>query len=251
MMKSIFFSALTLSTPFAGAAPSATELIAAAEEHTQGKTFQGEMEMVVQHGDQERKMKMRVWLDRAGDRALVRILEPAKDRGTGNLRLKMDLWQYLPNVNRIIRVPSSMMLQSWMGSDFTNDDLVRASSLKKDYTHKILSKEKLGSFKSIKLELLPKPDAPVVWGKVHMWVRDPDAVPLRQEFYNEQMELVKVMNGEKVVSFGSHTIPTVVTMINEKKRGNKTVMIYNPKSIIYDKSLSNEIFTQLNLQRPL
>ena len=117
------------------ATDNATELVKKSEEHTQGKSFQGKMTMLVGHSGSKREMKMRVW-QFGHEKALVKILEPQKDRGTGNLRLNFELWQYLPNVNRVIRIPSSMMLQSWMGSDFTNDDLVKASSLSKDYTHK-------------------------------------------------------------------------------------------------------------------
>ena len=175
-----FLTLLLFCLPTWAAAPDATDLIRKAENHMQGKSFNGKMTMKVEHDGQVREMKMRVWL--AGrDKALIKILEPQKDRGTGNLRLKLELWQFLPNVNRVIRIPPSMMLQSWMGSDFTNDDLVKASSLVNDYTHKILGKEEDHGIKAIKVELMPKKDAPVVWGKILMWVRDPDAVPLKQE----------------------------------------------------------------------
>lgn len=228
----------------------ATELVKRAETHLEGKSFQGRLSMVVDRDGSQRTLGMQVWM-RGREAALIKISKPPKDRGTGNLRLKMDLWQYLPNVNRVIRVPSSMMLQSWMGSDFTNDDLVRASSLLNDYTHKILTKEESPEGRAVKIELTPKKDAAVVWGKVLLWVREKDAAPIKQEFYNEKSELVKVMQGESLHQFGSHVIPLKMKMTNVKKNGQFTAIEYDEKSIRFDEVIADEVFTQMNLQRPV
>jgi len=245
-----FLLILFFCLPVVAAPSNATELVRKAENHMQGKSFRGTMSMKVEHEGQTRDMRMRFWLS-GHDKALIKILEPQKDRGTGNLRLNLELWQYLPNVNRTIRIPPSMMLQSWMGSDFTNDDLVKASSLVSDYTHKILSQENLDGVKSIKILLEPKKDAPVVWGKIHMWVRDPDGVPLKQEFYNEKGQIVKVMNGSQIKSFGAHSIPTIVKMTNVKKNGQSTTLTYEPSTLVFDQALSEDLFTQLNLKKPV
>lgn len=228
----------------------ATDFVKRAETHLEGKSFQGRLSMVVDRDGNQRTLGMQVWM-RGREAALIKISHPPKDRGTGNLRLKMDLWQYLPNVNRVIRVPSSMMLQSWMGSDFTNDDLVRASSLLNDYTHKILSKEDSAEGKLVKIELTPKKDAAVVWGKVLLWVREKDAAPVKQEFYNEKNELVKLMQGENLHQFGAHVIPLKMKMTNVKKNGQFTAITYDEKSIRFDEAIGDEIFTQLNLQKPV
>ncbi len=148
-------------------------------------------EMTVQRPSWTRTIKMRVWDDRTKRRVFVRILEPAKDRGTSFLRLGYNLWSYLPSVEKVVKIPPSMMLQPWMGSDFTNDDLVKESSYIDDYDHHIQSKKRRDGLMTVQIELAPHPNAPVVWGKVIFWVREKDHLPVEQQFLNERGELVK------------------------------------------------------------
>jgi hypothetical protein len=179
----------------------------------------------------------------------VKVTKPPKDRNTGNLRLGLKLWQFLPNVDRLITIPPSMMLQSWMGSDFTNDDLVKSSSLSKDYTHKLLGGESFNGENAYKILCTPKPTAPVVWGKIIEWLRYPDAVPLKREFYSERGDLLKTMTGTDVKTFGKHTVPTTLTMVNHKKNGAKTVLHYD--KITYDEPVDAAIFRQEFLRKPV
>lgn len=225
----------------------ASERIDAVEKHTEGKSFIATAKMTVSRGQDERVLKMNFWW-KDKTKALIRVLEPKKDKGTGNLRIGFDLWQYLPKVNRVIRIPSSMMLQSWMGSDFSNDDLVRGGSLFRDYTHKELGEEDFGGTLAVKIECLPTKDAVVVWGKVIVWVRKKDNVPLKQEFYSEAGKLLKVMLGENIQSFGTHTIPTKLTMNKIGKADSKTVIEYEPSTIKFDTQISDKTFTQENLR---
>ena len=227
-----------------------TQRVAAAEKNVEGKTFKGIGVMTVKRDSEIRTMKMKFWWK---DRrlALIRVLEPKKDSGTGNLRIGTDLWQYLPKVNRIIRVPSSMMLQSWMGSDFSNDDLVKGGSLLTDYTHKALGNEKIGTHNAVKIECTPKPTAPVVWGKVILWVRASDNAPIKHEYYTEKGDLVKVMEGEKFENFGNHHMPTRLTMKNLKKQNSETNIEYEKSSIEFDTDIPDNLFTQENLRRGL
>lgn len=226
----------------------ASERVHEAEKNVEGKTFKAVGTMTVKRESEERTMKMQIWWK---DRrlAFIRVLEPKKDKGTGNLRVGMDLWQYLPKVNRIVRVPSSMMLQSWMGSDFSNDDLVRGGSLFSDYTHKELGKEKINGEEAVKIECSPKPSAPVVWGKVNLWVRASDNAPLKHEFYTERGVLVKEMLGENIKKFGSHAVPTKMTMKNLKKKDSETVIEYDVKTVEFDKDIPDSLFTQENLRK--
>lgn len=176
MKKTLWIFCLLLPTlAFGNINP--TQRIKALEDNLQGKTFMSTATMKVVRGNDARQMKIKLWW-KERKFALLKILEPQKDKDTGNLRIGTDLWQYLPKVNRIIRIPSSMMLQSWMGSDFSNDDLVKNGSIYNDYTHKLLKKEKEVEI----IECLPKPDAPVVWGKIIVTVRIKDSAPLKQEF---------------------------------------------------------------------
>lgn len=227
----------------------ARSLVERSEEHTRGKSFQATATMEVDKAGSKRSISMKMW-SVGREKAMVKILEPAKDKGTANLRIDLNFWQYLPNSNRVIKIPPSMMLQSWMGSDFTNDDLVKVSSLTNDYSHKIMGREALDGVKTIRIELTPKPDAPVVWGKIELWVRDPDAVPVRQDFFSEKGELVKRLDGSKIQKYGSHSIPTVLRMSDMKKKNSVTTVSYDPKSIKFDQSIPESVFTQQYLRKP-
>lgn len=256
-MKTLFLLtlALSLSSPV-DAAPKAKKaaggddadaLIEKSENHVRGKSFRGKMTMTVEHDGAVRTLVLRNW-SVGREKSFVKVLSPAKDRDTGNLRIDLNLWQYLPNVERIIKIPPSLMLQSWMGSDFTNDDLVKTSSLTRDYTHKSLGREKYEGFDAVKIECVPKPNTPVVWGKVVAWVRAGDGVPLKQEFYSEGGELLKVMEGSNVKSFGSRTIPTQLVMKNVKRENSKTTLKYD--EVAFDETIPDSIFTQENLRKP-
>lgn len=228
-------------------ADDAEALIEKSENHLRGKSFRGKMTMTVEHGGAKRTLVLRNW-SIGREKSFVKVLSPAKDRDSGNLRIDLNLWQYLPNVERIIKIPPSLMLQSWMGSDFTNDDLVKTSSLTRDYTHKLLGREKYEAFDAVKIECVPKPNAPVVWGKVIAWVRAGDGVPLKQEFYSENGELLKVMEGKDVKTFGARTIPTELVMRNLKKGDSRTILKYD--EVAFDETIPDSIFTQENLRKP-
>jgi outer membrane lipoprotein-sorting protein len=230
----------------ASAAPNATDLIKKAEFHTRGKSVESKMAMTVIRGSTQRNLEIKVWSE-GTDKAVVKVLSPAKDRDTGNLRLKFDLWQYLPNLERTIKIPPSMMLQSWMGSDFTNDDLVKTTSVSRDYTHKIVAEETVNGIKTYKIECTPKKDAPIAWGKIYMWVRNPDAVPIKQEFYSENGELAKVMTGTDLKTFGAHTVATKLSMTLPRKPGNETRLEY--QELRFDHAIPASTFTQEFLKK--
>lgn len=225
-----------------------TALIEKSENHIRGKSFRGKMTMTVENSGQKRTLVLRSW-SVGREKAFVKVLSPAKDRDTGNLRIDLNLWQYLPNIERVIKIPPSLMLQSWMGSDFTNDDLVKTSSLTRDYTHKLLGREKYEGFDAVLVECTPKPNAPVVWGKVVAWVRAGDGVPLKQEFYSEKGELLKSMEGKDVKTFGARTIPTTLIMRNHKRNDSRTILRYD--EVVFDEAIPDSIFTQENLRRPV
>lgn len=247
-MRGLFLSLLFVSC-FGwvnAATPSAKDLVLQSEQQTMGDSLRATITMNITREGSERSLKFKIWQSKR-DKALVKIIEPRKDLDTGSLRIGMGLWQFLPNVNRVIRIPPSMMLQSWMGSDFTNDDLVKASSLSRDYIHTHEGVEKIGADEAVKILCQPKPDAPVVWGKIKLWLRKGDSVPLRQEFYSEHNELLKVMIGSDIKKVGSHTIPMTLTMTTPKKPKNKTVMRFEEAS--FDQVIADSIFTQEVLQR--
>jgi len=237
---------LALNAPVAAQEPSAREILDRAETLLWGKTVQGEYEMTINTPRWQRTLALRAWMERP-KRSFIRILAPAKEKGIGSLRIGAEMWNYLPNVERTIKIPPSMMLQPWMGSDFTNDDLVKSSSLIDDYTQRILREEAAGGGAAYVLELIPKPDAAVVWGKILYWVRKGDFIPLKEEFYSERGELVRVLTFSEVRPVGGRTIPTRWEIRPSDKPGNSTTIVI--KSAVYDRSIDSEVFTQRNLQK--
>src|SRR3990172_4347313 len=227
-----FALALAQVTPLAPAQEiGGREILDRVENLLWGKTMQGEFEMSITTPRWQRTLGMRVWMERP-TRSFIRLLSPAKEAGIGSLRIRSEMWNYLPNVERTIKIPPSMMLQPWMGSDFTNDDLVKESSIINDYTHKVLATITLDDQPVYQVEALPKPDAAVVWGKIVFWVRRSDFVPLKQEYYSERGELVRVMTFSDIRPMGGRTIPTRWEMRPLSKPGNVTTIIL--KNVVYN-----------------
>ena len=223
------------------------EIVDRSEKLLWGKTFQGELEMSVATPRWQRTLSLRVWIERP-QRSFIRILTPAKEAGIGSLRIGSEMWNYLPKVERTIKIPPSMMLQPWMGSDFTNDDLVKESSVVDDYSHHIVRTESTDGQAAYVIEAIPKPDAAVVWGKILFWVRKADFVPLKEEFYSERGELVRVLTFSEVRSLGGRSVPTRWQMRPRDKPDNVTTLVL--KSARYDEPIDAELFTQRNLQKP-
>ena len=227
--------------------PSGRDVIDRVENLLWGKTMQGEFEMSVTTPRWQRMLGLRIWMDRPR-RSFIRILTPAKEAGIGSLRIGPEMWNYLPNIERTIKIPPSMMMQPWMGSDFTNDDLVKESSVIDDYTHRILATTTLDGQAVYQVEAVSKPDAAVVWGKIVYWVRKSDFVPLKQEFYSERGERVRVMTFSDIRPMGGRTIPTRWEMRPVAKPENVTTIVM--KNVVYNRPVEEDIFTQRNLQKP-
>ena len=239
--------AFLFGSPATAQEPSAREIVNRVETLLWGKTVQGEYEMTITTPRWQRTLALRAWMERPR-RSFIRILAPAKEKGIGSLRIGAEMWNYLPNVERTIKIPPSMMLQPWMGSDFTNDDLVKQSSVIDDYTSKILREELAGGAPAYVLELIPKPDAAVVWGKILYWVRKSDFIPVKEQFYDERGALVRVMSFSEIRPMGGRTIPTKWEIRPSDKLENSTTILV--KSAVYDRPVDPEIFTQRNLQKP-
>jgi outer membrane lipoprotein-sorting protein len=225
--------------------PSGREIVEKVESLLWARTMQGEFDMRIVTPRWERTLSLRLWMDRPR-RSFVRVLAPAKEAGIGSLRIGNEMWNYLPAVERTIKIPPSMMLQPWMGSDFTNDDLVKQSSAIDDYTQKVLADEVVDGQPQWKVEALPKPEAAVVWGRVLYWVRR-DFIPVKQEYYSDRGELVRVMRFGEIHAVGGRTIPTRWEMRSVAKSGNSTTIVV--KNAAYDIPVDDEIFSQRNLQR--
>ncbi len=181
------------------------------------------------------------------EKSFIRILEPAKDRGVSFLKIEREMWQYVPKINRAIKIPPSMMLQSWMGTDLTNDDLVKESSIVEDYSHHLLGEEELDGQPVYKIELKAKPDAPVTWDRVVEWIRKEDYIPVRAVYYNERDEPIRTLHFSDIKPMGGRTIPARMELVDDKKPGHKTIMVMMETN--FDKRIPKSTFTQQNLRR--
>lgn len=192
--------------------------------------------------DWQRTMRLESWDDLPGKRFFIRILSPKKDKDTTFLKVGSNLWMYIPKLERDIRIPPSMMLSSWMGSDFTNDDLVKFSSVVEDYDHKVIRRD--GNV--LIVESIPRPNVAVVWGKLihHVQV---DGLPLLEEFYDEDGKKVRVMHFEDPRELGGRRIPGRWVMEPLNKPGHQTVM--EIEQIQFDVTIPPSVFERANLRR--
>ena len=242
----VFVVALLVPVVLAAQEISGRDVVDRAEKALWGKTVQAQLTMTVTTPRWQRTLELQSSMDRPR-RSFIRILAPAKEAGIGSLRIGTEMWNYLPAVERTIKIPPSMLTQSWMGSDFTNDDLVKESSLVDDYTQRVVGADSAGGAAAYVVELLPKPEAAVVWGRIVFRVRKADFLPVREEFYDERGTLVRVMTFSDVRLLGGRTIPTKWELRSITKPGNFTTIVM--KSATYDAPIADEVFTQRNLTK--
>ena len=214
--------------------------------------MQAEMTVVSPRLAAPRTVAFRNWDDREGQRSFIRILSPAKDAGTGFLKQERNLWMYVPRVERTMRIPPSMMLQSWMGSDFTNDDLVQESSEIDDYDHRLLgidpAPEGHPGLRAYVVAYHPHEDAPVVWGRIVAWIETEHGTPLRQDFYDEDGTRLRTMRFGEIRALGVRRVPHLWTMTPLDKEGHETRIRIHEFG--FDVDIPDQIFTKRHLTRP-
>jgi hypothetical protein len=244
-------AALAAPWPLAASELAATDLIAAdliakVQALLRSDTNVGVYRMEIVRPEWRREIRLKSWDDRPGKRFFVRILAPKKDKDTAFLKVGGNLWMYLPKLERDIKIPPSMMLTSWMGSDFTNDDLVKSSSVVDDYDHRLIAREGTGEAAVATIESIPKPEAPVVWGKLVHRVRL-DGTPLDEVFYDERGAAVRRLSFEAVTELGGRRIPTRWVIEPLGKEGHRTVMVI--EEIAFDVAIPEPTFGRANLSR--
>ncbi len=248
MLRTIFLTILS-ATPLLGTTygQDAKEIIRQAEEVRRGvETSQAEMTMTIVRPDWTRSMSMKSW-SKGDDYALMLITAPARDAGTATLKRGNEVWNWAPRIERTIKLPRSMMSQSWMGSDFTNNDLVQEVSIIDDYDHRVLKDSTVEGRACWKIELIPHEDAAIVWGKIYSWIDKADYLTLRSEFYDEDGYLINVMQSSNIRTMGGRTFATRLEMIPVEEDGHKTVMEY--QSISFDGALADDFFSVQNMKR--
>jgi len=227
-------------------AQDATEIVRRADLKMRGESSRAEITMQIIRPSWERSISITAW-SMGVDYSLILVTAPARDRGTAYLKRENEIWNWLPDINRTIKLPPSMMSQSWMGSDFSNNDLVRESSIVTDYTHTLAGDSTLSGYDCYKIEMIPKPEAPVVWGRVMAYISKEEYLQMRFEFYDEDAYLMRTMEGSNVREMDGRMIPTRMEMIPEEKEDQKTVLIYN--DIEFNIDLSERYFSIQNMKR--
>ena len=220
----------------------ADEIIKKVEHNILADSGYSKISMSVTTSRGERSMEMESW-NRGNDKSFIKILYPKKDRGITFLKIETTMWQYVPKIEKTIKIPSSMMMQSWMGSDFTNDDMAKESSIVYDYDASITAEDEKG----YTLLLKPKPDAAVVWGSIVMEVAKEHFVPLKAIYFDEEGVEKRVLYYSKVELVDGRYLPTVMTLIPSDKSSNKTVV--KMSEVDFDAKIDDSRFTRSALKR--
>ncbi len=245
LLVTLLASLLLPAAALAKDTPSAREILDQVDDTYRGRSARGQMRMKVVNPNYTRELVMDFW-SLGKEKSLVRIVEPQKERRTATLKNGNNIWNYLPKVNRTIKIPSSMMGGSWMGSDFTNDDLVKEHRMADDYRAKISFEGTRGREKVIEITCTPKPNAPVVWGKLVVTVRAQDYLPVQIDYFKERGGLARRLAFSDYEKLGGRLVPTTMTIKPKDKPGHSTVVTY--EKLEFDVSLPANIFTVARLR---
>lgn len=226
--------------------PDATALVKAAMDHWRGQTSYSEITMTIHRPDWQRSMTLRAWSE-GDDLSLVRIIEPAKDAGNGTLLKDHEMWTYSPKINRIIKIPSSMMSQGWMGSDFSNKDISKSTDIIDQYEHTLSGQSQDNGHTVYVIEAIPHEDAAIVWGREVLKIRD-DHVLLEEQYWDQDGKLVKTMVARDIAQMGGRAVARVLRIGKVDRPDEWTEMTISV--IEFDIDLPDGVFTLSNLRNP-
>ncbi|MFC2114175.1 outer membrane lipoprotein-sorting protein [Bacteroidota bacterium] len=246
MKRSIILIALLIAIGLSVSAQTALDVIKKADEKNRGESSKGEMSMTIERSTWSRTVTMKAW-SKGTNYFMLYITSPAKEKGQVFLKRGNEMWNWVPSIERMIKIPPSMMMQSWMGSDFTNDDLVQQSSIVKDYKHNLLGKEVIRGKECFKIELIPNDDAPVVWGKIISWITVDGYDQWSAQYFDEDMELVNTENAYDIKKMGDRIIPTRIEIIPADEKGNKTIL--QIISMEFNIAIDETFFSQQNMKK--
>ena len=211
-----------------------------------GKSSRVKFSMKVKTANYSRNLTMDGW-SKGKEKTLVRIIAPLKEKGTTTLKYGNTIFTYLPKTDRTIRLTSGMMMGSWMGSHFTNDDLVKESRMEEDYDPEITFEGTRDGLEIIEFTLIPKPEAPVVWGKIILTVRAKSHIPIREYYYDEDMKLVRTISFTDIRVLGGRRLATALRVVPQDKPGEYTELVYNKME--FDIDIKDSFFSIARLRR--
>jgi outer membrane lipoprotein-sorting protein len=226
-------------------APDVAAIVAKLDRLYRADTSYAEMEMQIVNPNYQRTLTLNIWSE-GMKKTFIRVLSPVKDRGIATLRLDREMWNYFPKIDKVMKVPPSMMMGSWMGSDFTNDDLVKETSLLDDYDAKLITPP--GAEPAYYyIELIPKQQTASVWGKIIAVIHKQDYLPVRDEYYDEKGVQMRRIEFKDIRELGGRRIPAVMELTVLNKPGNKTVIRYLKAN--FNQGVPADTFTLRNLQK--
>lgn len=223
----------------------ATDIVRKANDLMNGRSNKSTATMTIVRPGWTRSMSMKTW-SLGTDYYMILITAPAADKGQVFLKRHSEMWNWIPSISRVIRIPPSMMGQNWMGSDFTNNDLAKVNSIVDDYTHTIIGSETIEGYDCYKIQLVPKPDAAVVWSKIVLWISKKKFFMLQAEYYDEDGKLVNREIQSDVKHFDDRDLPSRLTMIPVNEKGKKTVLQF--QQISFNRPIQSGFFSQQNMK---
>lgn len=225
----------------------ATEIIRRADERWNGeKSSESYMTMTIIRPTWERTIEFKNWT-MGTENALTLIMAPAKEKGQAFLKRGTEMWNWMPSISRMIKLPPSMMADGWMGSDYTNDDILKESSVVKDFEHRLIGNEAVDGVDCWKIELVPHEEAAVVWGKIVKWISRDEYNQMKSEYFDEDGYLVKTETASEVKVMDGRRIPTRIEIVPADKSNQKTVVILN--SMKFNIAVDDSFFSQQNMKR--
>ena len=236
---------LGLLAPPAVAQTSARDIIDQVDRLMRGESSRGQMEMEIHTEHWSRTLAMEIW-SLGTEYSLVRVTEPAREAGTATLKADQEVWNYLPRVDRTIKVPASLMMGSWMGSHFTNDDLVKESRIVDDYDFEIAYEGPRDGVDVYEFVLTPRPEAPVVWGRIEEQIRIDDLMPNWVRYFDEDGELVRTLTFSDFQQMGGRLVPATMLIIPSDKPEESTRVTY--RNLEFDIEIEEEFFSLRNLR---
>lgn len=226
---------------------SAKEIVRLADEKFNGeKTSTSLMAMTIVRPTWQRTIEFKNWTS-GKEYALTLITAPAKEKGQTFLKRQNEMWSWNPTISRLIKLPPSMMSQGWMGSDYTNDDILKESSVVNDYDHEIVGEEEINGRLCYKIKMVAKENAAVIWGHQLRWIDKKDFLFLKSELYDEDGYLVRTENGMDIKNMDGRMIPTRIELVPADEEGQKTII--EIKQIEFNKPINDSFFSQQNMKR--
>lgn len=246
-MKLLFYTvAVCFFYSFTNLTVTPQDILRKAEQKLTSSTITSELEITIQRPKWTKKMGLKTW-GKGTDYAMAYVLSPTKDAGTVYMKSNNEVYNYLPKIKRIVKLPTALMSQNWMGTDLSTDDLVRLSQLTADYKPVLKSSQVIGGRDCYVIDLTPLPEADVIWGKLRIMIDKKDFIQMKTIFYDEDMEVVNVLLSSDIKRIGGKTLATTMVIKPSSKLGYSTTVHY--RNIIFDKPIPSSFFTKENMPK--